>query len=96
MKENILKIKSFDFAVRIINLYKYLKKEFKLSYEIINLGTVCYINKENRIKSKDIIKDINTIICDDLNIAFEIQKQDKDLKIILPNQFLKTKILCGH
>ena len=27
MKENILKKKSFDFAIRIVNLYKFLKKE---------------------------------------------------------------------
>ena len=27
MKQNILKDKSFAFAVRIVNLYKYLKKE---------------------------------------------------------------------
>lgn len=32
--ENIIEIKSFDFAVRIVNLYKYLtdiKKEYVLS-----------------------------------------------------------------
>ena len=27
MKENILKDKSFNFAIRIVNLYKFLKKE---------------------------------------------------------------------
>ena len=27
MKENILKNKSFDFAIRIVNLHKYLKKK---------------------------------------------------------------------
>jgi hypothetical protein len=34
MKENIIKEKSFDFAVRVVNLYQYLnneKKEFVLS-----------------------------------------------------------------
>jgi four helix bundle protein len=38
MKENILKNKSFNFAIRIINLYKYLceeKKEFVLSKQIL-------------------------------------------------------------
>ena len=32
--ENVIKIKSFDFAIRIVNLYKYLtdiKKEYVLS-----------------------------------------------------------------
>lgn len=42
MKENILKIKSFDFAVRIVKLYKFLKKEhneFILSQQIVRSGT---------------------------------------------------------
>ena len=42
MKENILKIKSFNFAIRIVNLYKYLKKEhreFILSQQIVRSGT---------------------------------------------------------
>ncbi len=42
MKENILKNKSFQFAVRIVNLYKYLcekKKEFVLSKQILRSGT---------------------------------------------------------
>lgn len=42
MKENILKSKSFNFAVRIVNLYKYLKKqhsEYILSQQIIRSGT---------------------------------------------------------
>lgn len=41
-KENILKQKSFDFAVRIVNLYKFLKKEyneFVLSQQIVASGT---------------------------------------------------------
>ncbi len=42
MKENILKTKSFNFAVRMINLYKYLKKEhneFVISKQLIRSGT---------------------------------------------------------
>ena len=42
MKQNILKEKSFNFAIRIINLYKFLKKEHKefvLSQQIIKSGT---------------------------------------------------------
>jgi four helix bundle protein len=40
--ESVLKTKSFDFAVRIIKLYKYLKKthnEFELSHQILRAGT---------------------------------------------------------
>ena len=42
MKENILKDKSFNFAIRIVNLYKYLKKqhgEYVLSQQLIRSGT---------------------------------------------------------
>ncbi|HYM93687.1 MAG TPA: four helix bundle protein [Chitinophagaceae bacterium] len=41
-KNNVLKQKSFEFAVRIVNLYKYLKKEhneFSLSQQIVASGT---------------------------------------------------------
>ncbi|HMG66557.1 MAG TPA: four helix bundle protein [Chitinophagaceae bacterium] len=41
-KENLLKNKSFDFAVRIINLYKYLRKhhrEWDISQQILRSGT---------------------------------------------------------
>ena len=41
-RESILKTKSFDFAVRIIKLYKYLKKthhEFELSLQVLRAGT---------------------------------------------------------
>jgi len=42
MKENNIKNKSFRFAVRIVNLYKYLcntKKEFVLSKQLLRSGT---------------------------------------------------------
>ena len=42
MKENIVKTKSFAFAVRIVKLYQYLvagKKEFVLSKQLLRCGT---------------------------------------------------------
>ena len=42
MKENVLKNKSFSFAIRIVNLYKFLKKErgeYILSQQLIRSGT---------------------------------------------------------
>ena len=42
MKENFLKLKSFNFAVRIVNLYKFLKNqhgEYILSQQLIRSGT---------------------------------------------------------
>jgi four helix bundle protein len=41
-RDNVLKIKSFAFAVRIVNLYRYLtieKKEFVLSKQLLKSGT---------------------------------------------------------
>jgi len=41
-RENILKIKSFDFAVRIVNLHKFLKKEYNeyiISQQVVASGT---------------------------------------------------------
>jgi four helix bundle protein len=42
MKENVIKIKSFAFALRIVKLYNYLtdvKKEFVLSKQLLRSGT---------------------------------------------------------
>jgi four helix bundle protein len=42
MKENVVKNKSFDFALRIVKLYQYLaetKKEFILSKQLLRSGT---------------------------------------------------------
>jgi four helix bundle protein len=41
-RESVLKKKSFDFAVRVINLYKYLKKkhgEYVVSQQLLRSGT---------------------------------------------------------
>lgn len=53
MKENIVKEKSYKFAVRIVNLYKYLKeqKEFVLSKQILRCGTSIGSNIEEAIGS---------------------------------------------
>lgn len=42
MKENVVKSKSFTFAVRVVKLYKFLcddKKEFVLSKQLLRSGT---------------------------------------------------------
>lgn len=42
MKENVLKDKSFAFAIRVVNLYKFLSKEkneFVLSKQVLRSGT---------------------------------------------------------
>lgn len=52
MKKNVVKEKSFDFAVRIVNLYKHLsqeKKEFVLSKQLLRSGTSVGANVEEAI-----------------------------------------------
>jgi four helix bundle protein len=42
MRENIIKIKSFSFAIRVVNLYKLLsfeRREYVLSKQILRSGT---------------------------------------------------------
>ena len=42
MKENIIKQKSFDFALRIVNLFRFLceqKKEYVMSKQLLRSGT---------------------------------------------------------
>ena len=55
--ENIIEKKSFDFAVRIVRLYKYLcdkKKEFVLSEQLLRSGQVSAqtLLKRNKHKVK--------------------------------------------
>lgn len=52
MKENIIQQKSFAFAIRIVELFKYLqneKKEFILSKQILRSGTSIGANIEESI-----------------------------------------------
>ena len=52
MKDNIIRDKSLNFAVRIVNLNKYLvpkKKEFVLSKQILRCGTSIGANVEEAI-----------------------------------------------
>lgn len=54
MKENLIYDKSFKFAIRIVNLYKYLskdKKEFILSKQILRSGTSIGANINEAIQA---------------------------------------------
>ena len=58
MKDNVLLDKSFKFAIRIVNLYKYLcnnKKEFVLSKQLLRCGTSigANINESQDAQSKN-------------------------------------------
>ncbi len=52
MKENIIQQKSFQFAVRVVKVYKHLceeKKEFTLSKQLLRCGTSIGANIEEAI-----------------------------------------------
>lgn len=52
MKENIIRDKSYSFALRIVRLYKYLvedKKEYVLSKQVLRSGTSIGANVEEAI-----------------------------------------------
>lgn len=65
MKENIIQQKSFFFAIRIVNVYKYLiseKKEFVLSKQLLRSGTSIGANVEESIggqSDKDFLSKIS-------------------------------------
>ena len=52
MKENIIQQKSYNFAIKIINIYKYLtetKKEYILSKQLLRSGTSIGANIEEAL-----------------------------------------------
>lgn len=65
MKENVVQQKSFAFAIRVVNAYKYLteqKKEFVLSKQLLRSGTSIGANVEEAIggqSKKDFIAKIS-------------------------------------
>lgn len=65
MKENIIQQKSFAFAVRVVNAFKYLQsneKEFVLSKQLLRCGTSIGANVEEAIgaqSKKDFIAKIS-------------------------------------
>lgn len=91
MGESILKTKSYDFALRIVKLYKYLaenKKEYVLSKQILRSGTSIGANVEeaNQGQSKaDFIHKLSIA----LKEAFETNYW---LRILRDSDYLETKI----
>ncbi len=65
LKDNAVKTKSFDFAVRTVNVYKHLtadKKEFVLSKQLLRSGTSIGANvseTENAQSKADFISKMN-------------------------------------
>ena len=89
-QENIIQEKSFAFAVRIVNLYKYLceeKKEFVLSKQILRSGTSIGANIEESIGGQS-DKDFFT----KLTIAYkEARETAYWLKLLLATDYLNQE-----
>ena len=90
-KYNIIQEKSFDFAIRIINLYKFLQKEkneFVLSKQILRSGTSIGANIEEGIggqSDKDFFAK--------LNISYkETRETIYWLKLLLATDYLTKEI----
>ncbi len=55
MKENIIADKTFDFAVRIVNLYKYViktEKDFVIAKQLLRCGTSVGANVSEAVKAQ--------------------------------------------
>ena len=88
--ENIIEIKSFNFAVRIVNLYKYLtdkKKEYVLSKQLIRSGTSigANVSEAEQAQSKpDFVSK--------MNIALKETSETKYwIKLLNATEFLSEK-----
>ena len=91
MKQNILKDKSFLFAVRMVNLYKYLKKEhgeYIISQQLIRSGTsigALIREAEHAESTKDFVHK--------LNIGLKEANESKYwLDLLVATEFLTTKM----
>ena len=90
MKDNLIQKKSFDFAIRIVNLYKYLieeKKEYTLSKQLLRSGTSIGANIEESLggqSKKDFIAK--------LSIAYkEARETNYWLRILRETNYLSKK-----
>jgi len=88
--DNIIREKSFAFAIRIVNLYRYLceeKKEFVLSKQILRSGTSIGANVEESVGGQS-DKDFYTKI----TIAYkEARETVYWLKLLLATHYLSQE-----
>ena len=89
-KDNVIQEKSFAFAIRIVNLYKYLcaeKKEYVLSKQVLRSGTSIGANIEESIGGQT-DKDFFT----KLTIAYkEARETAYWLKLLMATDYLDQK-----
>jgi len=90
MADNILRTKSFYFAVQIVELYKYLtinKKEFVLSNQLLRSGTSIGANVEEAIGGQS-----EADFMSKLSIAYKEARETLYwIKPLVSNYFKKMK-----
>ena len=90
MKENIVKVKSFDFALRIVKLYQYLiaeKKEYVLSKQLLRSGTAigAMIRESEHAESKpDFIHKLSVALK-------EANETEYWIELIFKSEFIEEK-----
>jgi len=89
-KENIIQEKSFAFAIRIVNLYKYIcdeKKEYVLSKQILRSGTSIGANIEEGLGGQS-----NKDFISKLSVAYkETRETIYWLKLLTKTDFLSKE-----
>jgi four helix bundle protein len=92
LKENIIQQKSFAFAIKIVELYKYLtetKKEFVISKQLLRSGTSIGVNIEEALggqSRKDFISK--------LSIAYKEARETKYwLSLLRESEYIKQEDL---
>jgi len=108
LKKNIIKEKSFNFAVKIVNIYKFLteeKREFVLSKQLLRSGTSigANINEAQQGQSKkDFLMKMNISLkeCSETKYWLEllsatnyISKTDEIFSVCIELEKLLTKIV---
>ena len=90
MKDNVVSEKSFNFAVRIVRLYKYLcdgKKEFVLGKQLLRSGTGIGANVQEGLQGQS-RKDFHT----KMNISLkEVSETKYWLRLLLATEILSEK-----
>ena len=92
MKENIVKNKSFAFAVRVVKLYQFLgeqKKEFVLSKQLLRSGTSvgAMIREAEHAESKNDFKHKMSIAQKEMNETIYLLELLKDTNYLNIEQF---------
>lgn len=108
MGNNIIKDKSFNFAIRIVNLYKYLsenKNEFVLAKQILRSGTSIGANINEALQGqskKDFLMKMNISLkeCSEtkywLELLYATEYIDKKMMVSIHNDCIEIeKILTS-